>query len=261
MNLVEDNLNILKMYNNQDKELNSEEYKEYINYLNIYFSKDSKKDQKYDKEYIDGNYILINAKDPKKKIIITPSKFINIQKLNIQLKKYSEEILYRISNLIETNNNLTEEDRKEFENLKNKYILFKKNIKEIEEIDDNFHKDLELLYKKKIEKSYDLAKYFQLRKDNYIKEEIKENIKNNLIKKFSNNNNKIPSDSDINKIAKEFKISSSQTESLFKWIEASFLYILARKELLKINDEIKVKEESFNKNTKYMLIKKPIIEK
>jgi len=261
MDLVDDNLDILKMYNYQNKEINSNEYQEYINYLNIYFSKDIKKDQKYSKEYLDGNYILINLKDPQKRITITPSKFINIEKLYLELKKFSEEILYKISSLIETNNNITEENRKEFDYLKQKYILFRKNIFDIDEINKNFQDELELLYKKKIDISYDLAKYYQIRKDNFIKIEVKENIKKILIKKFNENNKKIPNDTVINKIAKENKIASSTIESLFKWIESSYFYILVRKELNKINDEIYDKEKNFNKNTKYMIIKKPIIEK
>lgn len=261
MDLVDDNLDILKMYNYQNKEINSNEYQEYINYLNIYFSKDIKKDQKYSKEYLDGNYILINLKDPQKRITITPSKFINIEKLYLELKKFSEEILYKISSLIETNNNITEENRKEFDYLKQKYILFRKNIFDIDEINKNFQDELELLYKKKIDISYDLAKYYQIRKDNFIKIEVKENIKKILIKKFNENNKKIPNDTVINKIAKENKIASSIIESLFKWIESSYFYILVRKELNKINDEIYDKEKNFNKNTKYMIIKKPIIEK
>ena len=79
MNSIEDNLDILKMYKYQNEELDSKEYQEYIKYLNIFFSKDNKKDEKFNKEFLDGNYILIDTKNSKKKITITPSKFINIQ--------------------------------------------------------------------------------------------------------------------------------------------------------------------------------------
>jgi len=261
MNSIEDNLDILKMYNYQNKELNSNEYNEYIKYLNIFFSKEHKKDEKYNKEFFDGNYILIDTKNPNKKITITPSKFINIQQLYIELKKYSEEILYKISNLIESKNNITEDNRKEFDYLKDKYVLFRKNINDIDIINKDYYNDLKILKKKKIDKSYDLAKYYQLRKNNYSNIITNENVKKNLIKKFSENNKKIPNDTVINKIAKEYKMASSQIESLFKWIESSYFYLLIKNELTEINNKIKNKETDFNKNTKYMIIKKPIIEK
>jgi hypothetical protein len=265
MDSIEDNLDILKMYKFQKKELESKEYQEYIDYLEIYFSKSNKKDEKYIREYLDGNYILIDKKNPKKKITITPSKFINIMEFYNELKKYSEEILYKISNLIESKNNITEENRKEFDYIKKKYLLFRKNINDIELINREYLEDLDNLLKKKIEKSYELAKFYQRRKEDYIKfsivEKIEEKIKNKLIKKFSENNKKIPSDSDINKIAKEYKIPSIQIESIFKWIESSYYYILVKKEINDINDEIKEKEINFNKDIKNMIIKKPIIEK
>jgi hypothetical protein len=261
MDSIEDDLDILKMYKYQNEELDSKEYQEYIKYLNIFFSKDNKKDEKFNKEFLDGNYILIDTKNSKKIITITPSKFINIQKMHIELKEYSNEILYKITNLIETKNNITEENRNEFEYLKNKYILFRKNINDIDVINENYYNEIENLYKDKIEKSYELAKYYQMRKDNYKKIEINEVIKKDLIKKFNNNNKKIPDNSTINKIAKEKKIPSSDIEFLFKWIESSYFYMSIKRELNDIDNNIKDKEIDFNKNTKYMIIKKPIIEK
>ena len=68
MDSIEDDLDILKMYKYQIEELDSKEYQEYIKYLNIFFSKVNKKDEKFNKEFLDGNYILIDTKNSKKKI-------------------------------------------------------------------------------------------------------------------------------------------------------------------------------------------------
>jgi hypothetical protein len=261
MEFIENNFELLKMYKYQKEEKNSKEYQEYLKYLEIYFSKNNKKDNLYKKEYVDGNYILINEKNPENKIIISSSKFINIHELYIKLKEYSEEIMYKIINLIETKNNITEENRKEFDNIKNKYILCLKNLNDIEILNKEFLNETELLYNQRLEKSYDLAKYFRIRKNNYIKFNMNENVKNKLIKRFKENNNKIPSNIIINKIAKEFNSSSSEIESLFKWIESSYFYLLVKDELNKINVEIKEKEDNFDQITKYMIIKKPNVQK
>ena len=126
MNLIEDKIDIKEMYKYQLEELNSEEYIEYLKYLNFFFLKEHKK-EKYTKEFMDGKYILADKQNPSKQIIITPSEFINIHKLYIELKKYSELILTKISFLIESKNNITEDNRKEFEYLKKNIYLFKKN--------------------------------------------------------------------------------------------------------------------------------------
>ena len=124
MNLIDDNINIQNMYKYQINEKESDEYEKYIKYLTIFFQKEIKK-EKYTKEYLDGNYILIDKNNPKKKVIITPSQFINIHKLYLELKKYSELILFKISNIVESKNNITDENRNEFEYLKKNIYLLK----------------------------------------------------------------------------------------------------------------------------------------
>ena len=156
MNIIDENVDIKQMYEYQSEELNSEEYKEYIKYLNFFFSKDNKKD-KYSKDSLNGKYILIDKQNPSKKIIITPSEFINIHKLYIELKKYSEIILSKISIIIESKNNITEENRKEFDYLKNKYVSSQIKLKNIDAINKSFYEELEILLSKKIEKSNELT--------------------------------------------------------------------------------------------------------
>ena len=261
MNSIEDELNIKEMYNYQLEELNNEEYKKYLKYLTIYFLKDYKK-EKYVKDYLDNKYVLIDKQDPSKKVIITPSDFVNIHRLYIDLKKYSDELLIRISNIIESKNNITEENRLDFEYLKKKYISFQEKIKDIELINNTYYKELELLLNIKIDKLDNLVKYYKKRNYEYsqIKVMITENLKNKLIKNFKDNNKKIPSTSEINKIAKENLIASIEIEKWFNWIESVFFYMLVNKEIIELDKNINDKEKNFDINTHYMIIKKPIIE-
>jgi len=261
MNIIEDNTNIKNMYKYQLKELENEEYQTYIDYLNIYFMKEYKK-EKFNKEYLDGKYILIDKTNPKKKIEITPSKFLNINILYLKLKENSDLVLYKINNLIETKNNITEENRKEFDLLKKQYLEYKKKMIDIEFINKEYYDEMEILFSKKIEQSNQLAKYYQKRNEEYNKIEvfISEILKNKLMKYFKENKNKIPSLLIINKIAKENQVKSNEIEKWFNWIESVYHYLLTKKDIIKINDEIEKKELSYDINTRYMIIKKPIIE-
>jgi hypothetical protein len=261
MNLNEDDLNIKNMYNYQLNELDDEEYNIYLKYLNIYYSKDHKK-EKYTKDYIDSKFILIDKKNPSKKISITPSVFIDINKLYIDLKTNSNELLIKISNIIDSKNNITEENRNNFENLKKKYISFENKIKNIDDIYENHYKELELLLNKKIENLDNLVKYYKKRNHEYsqINEKIQENLKKKLINIFKENNKKIPTINEINKIAKENLVASNEIEKWFNWIEAVYFYMLVKNELVELNNKIDEKEKSFDINTHYMIIKKPVIE-
>lgn len=260
MNLMNDNLNITKMYKYQLEDLNSEDYQKYIKYLELFFTKEHKK-EKYTKEILNGQYILINKNDPSKKIVITPAEFINIHKLYIELKEYSELILFKISTIIESKNNITDENRTEFENLKKRYVLYRDQLKNINSINKDFYNEMKILLNKKIDKSNELAKYYQKRNYDYsnIQMMIPEKLKSNLIKVFKENNKKIPSTAQINKIAKENVIPSNEIENWFIWIETVYFYRLIKDEILIIDNEIKIKEEKFDINTKYMIIKKPDI--
>ena len=239
---------------------NSEDYNKYLKYLNFFYMKEHPKDR-YNKEYLEGTYILIEKKHPSKKITITPTEFINIHRLYIELKKYSEVILTVISNIISSKNNITENDRKEFDNLKQKYIMYKEQLNEINIINKDFYDEMDVLLNKKIELSNNLAKYYQKRNNEYseIKVMIPENLKNKLILIFKENNKKVPSDKQINKIAKENLVASIEIEKWFNWIETVYLYRLVKNDITKITNEIKLKEETYDMNSKYMIIKKPII--
>ena len=258
MNLINDDLSIKEMYNFQIENINSNEYQLYIKYLTIYHQKEFKKD-KYSKEYLDENYILIDKKNPNIKIIIKPSEFIDIHSFYIDLKKYSDEILKRISDLIESKNNITDENRQEFDHLKKKYISFKEKLKDIDFINNKFYDEIDKLLTIKIDKTNELMKYFQKRTFEYSKIEsmISIQLKNKLINIFKENNKKIPSIKEINIIAKDNNISSNEIEKWFKWIESSYFYLLVKKEIFDLEKNINNIENNYNLNTKYLTIDIP----
>ena len=262
MNLINEDTNIKIMYEYQLNDLANENYQEYLKYLNLYFSQNTKKD-KFDKIFLNGKYILIDKKNKSHEIIITPAEFINIHSVYIELKYNSNYLLNKISDIIESKNNITEENRKEFDILKKKYIICKEQLKDINNINLNFYNEIEQLMTDRINKTTKLAEFYQKRILSYsnISEMITEKLKNELIKKFKDNQKKIPPINEINKIAKQNNISSKEIEKWFIWIEITYFYLLIHHDLIKINDDIKTKEIQFDLNTKYMIIKKPIIEK
>lgn len=262
MELINTKIDIKEMYKYQCDQLNNTEYQEYLKYLNFFFEKDHKKD-KYTKTIMDDKYILIEKQNPSKEIIITPSEFVNIHKLYIELKTYSDLILFKISALIESKNNITDNNRAEFDSLKKKYVLCQEKLKDINIINQSFYEEIEVLLSKKIDKTNELSKFYMKRSENYsnIKMMIPEKIKNKLILKFKENNKKIPSLAEINKIAKENEIPSNEIEKWFEWIESVYIYIQIKNELINLDKVILEKENNYDMNTKYMIIKKPIIEK
>lgn len=255
-----ENIDIGKIFNNEINELKNKEYEKYLKYLNFFLSIGQKKD-KYNKEFLNNKYILIDRSDSQKKIIITPTEFINIHKLYFELKNYSDFYLEKIISLIETKNNINDEDRKQFNLYKEKYIQYRNQLQNINSINKDFYDEMEILLNKKIEKSFEYSKYYQKRLFHYnnIKMMIPEKLKYKLIKYFKENKKKIPSLMIINKIAKENNVPSDEIEKWFLWIENVYFYRLLENELFKINKEIEDKEQKYDMNTKYMIIKKPSI--
>jgi hypothetical protein len=261
MNSIEDKLNIKEMYKFQIEEMNTGMYPKYIKYLEYFYMKNTKK-EKYDKKFLDGTYILIDKNNPKKIIKITPSQFINIHTLYNELKNYTNLILEKISDMIESKNNINENDRKEFDYLKIKFTSFKEKIKDIESIDKEFYDEINSLVSEKIEKINNLNKYYQKRNEIYkdINTMIKENLKKNLIKIFKDNKKIIPSIKEINKIAKDNAIPSVEIEKWFNWIETVYFYLIIKNEIMVLNKKIESKEIQYDILGKYMIIKKPIIQ-
>lgn len=258
--MINEKADIKDMYKYQITSLNNEDYQQYLKYLTIFFGKEHKKD-KYERMIMDGKYLLVDKGNPKKKIEITPSEFIDIQLLYIELKRYGDEILYEINNLIESKSNITEDNRKNFDRLKTQYILCKEKISEIDLINKEYYDEMEKLLNKKIENTNLLIKFHKMRNEIYdnIKVSIKEELKSKMIKYFKENKKKIPGLPIINKLGKENGISSDEIEKWFQWIEIVYKYIGIHLEMEDIEEKIKKNEDEYNLNTKYMIIKKPEI--
>ena len=249
------NLETLFDYNRENKS-----YQDYLEYLNLYYKNPTKND-KYDKLFENGKFFLIDKKNPKKKIEITPSKFTDLKKLYNDLKINNKIILEKISAIIEKTENYNDEDRNIFNDLKNKYSLYNKKIIEIDVINENYYKSMESLNLEQINLSNNLAEYYNKRNNIFknITQSIPKKIKNKLIILFKKNNNKIPSDNEINKIAKNNTIPSKVIDEWFLWIEQCYYYLITKNKLYEIIKEINGKEKEFENKNKYMLLKLPEI--
>jgi hypothetical protein len=249
------------IYNYQIKLNNNTDYTKYLTYLDTYYKLESKKD-KYSKDFRDGFIILLDKKDSKKKIKISATIFVDINELYIILKNFNDNILLKISLLVDKKTNITDENRKEFEELKNKYLLFKTKLNEIDEINKVFYENIDNLINEKIKKTNDLDKYYQKRILDYKKIElmISEKIKNSLIVLFNKNSNKIPNDNDIKNISKKSDIPYNEVEKWFEWIETTYFYLIVKKEVTILEEKIKEKEFEYEMNMKNMILKFPKIE-
>jgi hypothetical protein len=238
----------------------NKEYEKYLTLLDYYYKTENKKD-KYKKDFKENELILVDKKDSRKIIRINSTIFINVNNLYLSLKKYIDDILLKISLLVDKKTNINDDNRIEFEELKKKYILFKKTIKEIDNINKNFYESINKLIDEKIDKTYKLDKYYQKRILEYSKIEvmITEKLKNELLVIFKKNNKKIPNDSVIKSISKNNNIPTNEIEKWFEWIETTYLYILSKNEVNNIEEEIKEKENKYNINMENMIIKKPEI--
>lgn len=249
------NLETLFDYNRENKS-----YQDYLEYLNLYYKNPTKND-KYDKLYENGHFYLIDKKNPKKKIEITPSKFTDLKKLYNDLKINNKIILEKISAIIEKTENYNDEDRNIFNDLKNKYSLYNKKIIEIDVINENYYKSMESLNLEQINLSNNLAEYYNKRNNIFksITQSIPKKIKNKLIILFKKNNNKIPPDNEINTLAKNNTIPSKVLDEWFLWIEQCYYYLITKNKLYEIIKEINGKEKEFENKNKYMLLKLPEI--
>jgi hypothetical protein len=244
-------------YNRENN--NHEEYDKYMSY---YYQAPSKKDT-FGREFKDGKIILHNLKDPKKRIIITPAKTANLYYYYKKILLENDVMMEKVSTLIEGKQNLTKEDYDEFEEIKKKYSLYLKQIQEIDGIHSNHYKEIDVFITDKIEKGLLMAKYYNERVKQFkeIKEPILKEAKNEMIKLFKENGNRIPIDASINKLSRKHNIPSNDSEEWFKWIEKCYLYMMARKKLYEVVDKLKENKEDFEIKLENCMIEKPVIEK
>jgi hypothetical protein len=130
--------------NNIFEKISGDNFDEFI-YWGEYYIRDIEKIKEYKKSGSESEYI--------EDIYINGEKSKNTQ----------------INNLIETKNNITEDNRKEFDLLKKEYLESKKKLIDIELINKEYYDEMEKLFSQKIEKSNQLAKYYQKRTEEYDK--------------------------------------------------------------------------------------------
>lgn len=258
MEYLTNSSNIQSLFNSNRE---NKEYETYEKYLSYYYQLPSKKDP-YERIKENGKYVLVDIKNPKKKIIIDPAIYVNLFDLFKNLKYYNEIILEKVSLLIEKPSNIDDDDRKYFEELKTNYSLYSKKLQEIDVINKDHLEIIEDLTMKKIDNSLLMAKYYNER--NLIFKEITDSIekedKIQIINLFNKNNRKIPDQKIIDKSAKMLDIPSIEVEKWLKWTETCYQYLQARKifhdSINKIN-EVKLE---FQYKCENFIIKKPIIE-
>ena len=258
---ISDNLKIDQIFEEQGQIKDSEKYKEYLDYLRKFFQKD--KHQKYERKYTeDDNYILINRKNEKREIIIEPSRIINLYEYQKEIIENLNEILYQISYLVENFENITDEERANFDILKNNYIVYRKHLDEIKNIETNFSSKLGKLFDEKIKQLLLLTEQLQNRQNifNLIKAKISIKQKKILMRECKDGLTSLNQDK-ITVLAKDFQIDNSDIENWIKWIYATKDYILIQKNLDSIQNEIMSKTNNYDLNMRQFIYHPPSIEK
>lgn len=261
MSHLNQNINLPKMYEYQIESATGEEYEKYLKYLQYFFQKPHKKD-KYKREIIDDKYVLIDNSNPNKKITITPAKFINMHQYYVDLKNNVNQILHKILYMLESKNNFTNENRNEYNVLKERYAISKKKIDDINEIDAKFYKEIIELNSQKLKKADEMIVKYNKKSEAYskIKKMITENVKREWMDLYKKNKFSIPSGTIITQLAKKNQIPADEVEAWFDWIENGYYYLLLQKDIRDLDKKIEDKEKRFELNTEFMIIQKPNIE-
>ncbi len=255
---VPDNIRIDELFEKQDEIKGSEEYKEYLSYLTKFFSKDKSGDKKkYNKGYKNDLYILQNIKN-KKDVIIEPTKIINLYQYEKDIIDNLNEILWQIAYLVENFENITDEERENFEVLKYNYINLKKQFDEINNIQNNYNSKLSKLFDFKIKSLVELSQKLLIRENIFseINAMITIKQKRNLIRKCKEGLTTLNQD-EINILAKDYKVSNKDIENWIKWIYACKDYIEYQNKLKVIEKEIFDIMRNFDKNMTQFIYQPP----
>ncbi|MEK7097691.1 MAG: hypothetical protein AAB906_02495 [Patescibacteria group bacterium] len=135
-------IDIINVYDDKKQSLVGSEYLKYINY---YYEKQGLKHRtKYLKSSSDNYYILHDVTS-KKIIKIKPPKYINLNEYIIYANKELDKILYNVSTLIESINNITDEDRIYFDKQKELYKQYITHIKQYNKIETDIKNEIDKL--------------------------------------------------------------------------------------------------------------------
>lgn len=260
---------LFELFQKQEDLKTNENFEYYTKYLTKYFQKDVK--QKYEKSMNEEDqYIIINRLNEKKQIVIDPAKYVNLFQYKYEGVLELNQILYQLAYIIENKENITDDDRSQFDILKSNYLILKKHLDEIGQIESQYENELQNLFDRKLQLLTEISIYLQERQDLFDKittvitlQEKNEIAK--LIAKENPNKNvkklKELSEYDIKELAKKMKLPNTEIEHWMKWIVSCIQYIFIQKNITKINQEIKEYMERYIENCRNFMYQPPEVEK
>ncbi len=256
--IVDGDIQSMAIY--QDKLHENPEYQEYVKYIELYYKRGSKKNE-YIRSYENNQLILTNVSNKSKRIVITPSTIVNLYEYKDFLDKNINNILYNIVYLIENYSMTNEEQKEEFQKLKNSYIALKKQHFDIETVEKNYYDKIASLQENIANIAIELNVLKEARIYTYslIQTQITNDIKDSFMKLFKESNLKKPSIDVLNNISKELSIRAEDVEGWFDWIEKSFMYVSKQEEYVSLLKEMKNEEMKFEIIMKNFILTKPSI--
>ena len=196
---------------------------EFEKYLDIYFSKDENY-ERYEKD----SYLILLDIQTKKQIKLKQPKFINLYEEKLRIHKLKYEILYKIDEAINNEND------KEFNSLKNQLLDINKSFREIIRVfrhKKNIIKDIE---EKEKTNNHELFKLYQKREKYF--NIFPKNLNIQIfykIKQFYKSEGNVKNDR-LNEISNELKLKVSEIKIIMNWLIICKKYIKLQ---LQINDE------------------------
>lgn len=236
-------MNIYNKYEKQENILNSNDYKMYLKYLNIFFDDTN---ENYEKIEDDKYYKLINKKNKANEIILYKSKKINLYEYLNEINIEINSIYEKLSNII----NDIDDDNGQFQKLKDQYskiIIDKKDILKIFKLQN---KNLLKFKEDSINLSIVLYKHYLDRKKLFkLIEPVNSEKKNKIIKLYKEKK-KILSEKECRFYSKKFNVTFNNLNNWIKWLDSCLKYIDNQIKINKLNNIIKIEEEK-NNNINY----------
>ncbi len=266
---IPEKVDLLELYKNQGDMIENPEYENYFKYLTKYFQRDSKK--KYERSIgANDEYIFVNKFNEKKRIVIEPSKYVNLESYRYEALKELNDILYQISYLIENFENITDDERSQFEILKTNYVILKKHMDEIKQIESLHEEELNNLYEIKLSKIVEISVLLQQREDTFLKIQSyltiqqKNEIAGLLAKENPSKNKKNIkglSEYQQKELAKKMKLPNNEIELWMQWIMLCVQSIYVQKEISNINIKIEDSMKKYEQEMKNFMYEEPHFEK
>jgi hypothetical protein len=264
MDVVDSNITEMMKYN---KNIHSDDnYLRYNDLLHQYFAKETKK-TKFDRSYTADGYLLASRANKANRIRITPSTIVDLNQYRNKLQREIDRLLYEIVQLMESSM-IKEEDHVTFDRLKSQYITYRKQMKEIEDMEVGFQETCRKLEEKISTTLIELKVIGVKRKSAYEAIypsnqtlSITYEIKKKVMTFYQSVGLEIPDASQINRFSKENEIPTEVIEGLLSWFDVTQAYMkkeIEHKEAVtKLYQEVVQHEAIFQ----FFILQKPRIEK